>query len=442
MRKIMLVMFLSTLIFYSAFTDCADDIYYEPSEANYIDFMLHGRNILRATPQKITKTLQGITFTSDYDNGSLQDVEEVETNVFNCTIYVESGTLGKAQYWFRFKMTGVAGKSITLNITHPQNRCTVISFDGINWRRMTDAEAPDTNVLYLSFTAEQNFAELAFFYPLGYKETFDRVSDMIKKSDCATTESIGKSYQGRDMWMITINDKSFPDTQKHRVWVHSRAHAGEATAVHAMLGMLEQALETSDNGERLRRYCIFNIIPIENVDGVYLGHTRWDSQGFDPERDWCDPTTIPEVLNLRKQVEKIMASDNQIEVALNLHSTTGTFSDTFFFKHLYPSVTYAFEAKQQSYIDAVNHATPLFDNLYKGTSQLAACIFIESFFWNNWKEQVMAMTYEGHFQKRITDGNWITSDDYRQIGKAMSAGLIEYFNIPELPKNPNYWMIY
>ena len=381
-------------------------------------------------PQKITKTLQDITFDSNYDNGSLKDVTEGEPDIFNCTIYEEPGELGPKKYWFRFKLSGVAGRSFTLNIDHFQNPRPVISLDGKKWRRLTALEAPASNKIILSFEPAQNEAELAFFYPSGVEETFERVREYVNRCDSFTSKVIGQSFQGRDMVLVTATDPKFPDDSKHRVWMHSRAHAGEATGTLALLGFLDAVTTDSLLARHLRRYCIFNVLPLENVDGVFLGHTRWDSQGIDPERQWVNADRIPETANMKKMVDEFMAGESPIEVALNMHSTMGNYEDTFFYKHVSPSVTTNFEAIQQRYIDAVNHATNLFDNLSPQTSLLNSTIFIESYFWNNWGEAVMAMTHEGHFYHRITDQEWITDDDYHKLGEAMAIALIEYFDLP------------
>jgi zinc carboxypeptidase/carboxypeptidase M14-like protein len=392
--------------------------------------------------QKITKTLQGITFDSNYDNGSLDDVAENGTDRFSCTIYVEPGELGTRKYWFRFKMTGVAGRNIILDITHTENPIPVISLDGKKWRRMTAKEAPTTSRVELSFTGDQDFAEIAFFFPSGVNETYSKVNEYIRRDDDFTSKIIGQSFQGRDMWITCITDASTSDSEKHRVWMHSRAHAGEVTSTLTMLGFMDMATEDSYLGRYLRKHIIFNVVPLLNIDGVSLGHTRWDSRGIDPERQWNNPTRIPEVENLWKKVNEFMAGDNPIEVALNMHSTKGNFKDTFFFKHLYPSVTQNFVTIQQRYIDAFDNATPLFDNLSPGSSQLNASIFIESYFWNHWGESVMALTHEGHFYRKITDNEWITEDDYHEIGKAMASALIEYFDLPPYEEPMSAWILY
>jgi len=406
--------------------------------------ILPSRVLTETFPQKITKTLQGITFDSNYDNGSLADVMEAGTDIFTCIIYEEPGELGPKKYWFRFKLSGVGGMSITLNIDHFQNPRPVISLDGKKWRRLTSMEAPSGSKIILSLDSGQNNAELAFFYPSGVEETYDRVQEYVNRCDSATSKVLGQSFQGRDMVLVTATDPEFPDDAKHRVWMHSRAHAGEATGTLAMLGFLDAVTTDSLVGRHLRRYCIFNVLPLQNVDGVFLGHTRWDSQGIDPERQWGNPSRIPETENIQKAVDEFMEGENPIEVALNMHSTVGNFEDTFFYKHLYPSVTTNFEAIQQRYIDAVNHATNLFDNLSLQTSQLNSTIFIESYFWNNWGEAVMAMTHEGHFYHRITDQEWITDYDYHQLGEAMALAMIEYFDLPPviLDSRGLFWFFY
>jgi hypothetical protein len=192
---------------------------------------------------------------------------------------------------------------------------------------------------------------------------------------------------------------------------------------------LEQCLEESVIGRQLREHLVFHIVPQVNVDGILRGNTRWDAEGDDQEAEWC-AISSPEVAALKAHVDQFMATPMPISVALNLHSTVGNYADSFFFKHLSPSVSVAFEQTQQRFIDSFNAATPLFNNASAQTSQLAACRFIESYFWNTWGASVMAMTYEGHFYRKISDGAWNDGPHYRALGKAMARSLIGYYSLP------------
>lgn len=429
---------LSLCVVASAF---ADDCERFTDLSYYQTNLPRSRTAISSNAQKTSVTLQGIFFDSDYDNGSIDNVTEAGANAFNCTLFTESGEPGTRKYHFRFKMTGVAGRTITLNIDHTQNRRPFISLDGVTWRRCTAAEAPNLGQLVFSFTASQNFAEVAFFEPLGYSEVHGRVNALVASGIGASTATLGNSFQGRPFWLVTVTDPTVPDTGKIRVWMHARVHAGEVTSSHQMLGFLEKVCENSPEGARLRRYCIFNIVPTLNCDGVHLGLTRWDSQGIDLESQWGTPLRTPEVAAIKARVDMFMTGPNPIQAALNMHSTVNDFADTFFFKHLSPSVTTAFETIQQNYIDAFNNASPLFDNLSPQSSQLDPVRFIESYFWNNWAANVMALTHEGHYYERITDGQYLTGNDYKQLGRDMAMATIQYFNLPAF-SSVNDFMLY
>jgi hypothetical protein len=417
---------------------------------------------------KLTTTVNGVTFDSNYDNGSLFSVANGGPNIWNLGLFVEDGdpidAQGTRKYHFRFKMTGVAGKTITLNLDHASNPRPSLSLDnGATWRRMTAAEAPTSTKMVLTFTAAaQNTAEVAFFDPLGLGEIYSRVNSTITNARAAgvqgiTREVLGLSFQSREQWLVTVTDPAYPDAGKHRVWLHARAHAGEVTASHMMLGFLDQVTTDTALGRRLRRFCILNIVPCQNVDGVYLGCTRWDSQGIDPERQWGDPSRIPEVGNIRTRIDTYMAGANPIQVCLNIHSTVNDFADIFFFKHVQgagSTVTAAYETIQQNFINAFDGVTASFDNLDPQTSVLDPVKFVESYMWNNWGQAVMAMTNEGHYYNRITDGAWIntsaeyysattdglwiTGTDYQGLGRSLAESLVPYFSLP-VPVGMSGW---
>ena len=385
-----------------------------------------------AQSNKLTATLDGITFDSSYDNGSLAAISKLALNEYDTTLYTDTGEKGPAEYWFRFTMSGVAGRTITIHLDHTHNPVPflrVLDPGPGAWRRMTANEAPDNSTLTLSFDTNTTTVELAFFEPLGYTETLAAVTNLTAASPYAILTTLGQSFENRDLHLVTVNNPDYPDAGKHRVWVHTRVHAGEITSTHTMLGFLSQVLANSATGRRLREYVTFHIVPQVNVDGIHRGHTRWDAQGIDIESEWCN-IRVPEAALLKGQVDFLMTQSNPISVALNLHSTRGNFTDSFFFKHLSPSVSVAFEGIQQNYIDAVDAATPLFDNLSAQTSQLNPCTFIESYFWNNWGESVMALTEEGHYYRRITDNAWTDGAHYREIGRAMARGLVTYYDLP------------
>lgn len=90
--------------------------------------------------------------------------------------------------------------------------------------------------------------------------------------DLIRVESIGKSHEGRDVWLVTAtNFKSGSDADKPAFWVDGNIHASEVTASAAALYLI-QALATrykkDENITRAMDTRAFYIVPRANPDGA------------------------------------------------------------------------------------------------------------------------------------------------------------------------------
>jgi murein tripeptide amidase MpaA len=88
----------------------------------------------------------------------------------------------------------------------------------------------------------------------------------------ARVESIGKSYEGREIWLLTVtNFESGPDTEKPAVWVDGNIHASEVTTATACLYYLHSLL-TGYGEDADITHCLntraFYICPRINPDGA------------------------------------------------------------------------------------------------------------------------------------------------------------------------------
>lgn len=85
-------------------------------------------------------------------------------------------------------------------------------------------------------------------------------------------ESIGKSYEGRDVWLVTAtNFKSGSDTQKPAMWVDGNIHATELTASAAALYLIHTLATQYKKDETITRALdsrAFYIVPRVNPDGA------------------------------------------------------------------------------------------------------------------------------------------------------------------------------
>ncbi len=87
-------------------------------------------------------------------------------------------------------------------------------------------------------------------------------------------ESIGKSYEGRDIWLATVtNTATGTHEEKPAFWVEANIHASEVTGCTAALHLLHTLLTGHGNDERITRAVdtrTFYVVPRLNPDGAEL----------------------------------------------------------------------------------------------------------------------------------------------------------------------------
>ena len=87
-------------------------------------------------------------------------------------------------------------------------------------------------------------------------------------------ESIGKSYEGRDIWLVTVtNFETGPDLEKPAFLVEANIHAIEVTGCTAALHLVHRLLTDYGSDERVTRALdtrAFYVLPRLNPDGAEL----------------------------------------------------------------------------------------------------------------------------------------------------------------------------
>jgi murein tripeptide amidase MpaA len=90
--------------------------------------------------------------------------------------------------------------------------------------------------------------------------------------DLIRLESIGKSHEGRDVWLVTATSfRSGSDTEKPAFWVDGNIHASEVTASAAALYLIHSLVtkyRTDPNVTRALDTRAFYIVPRVNPDGA------------------------------------------------------------------------------------------------------------------------------------------------------------------------------
>ena len=179
---------------------------------------------------------------------------------------------------------------------------------------------------------------------VGYADLAPRLTSLMAQSDRVSTQVVGTSSLGRDLYLVTLtapekknetkqqtrwrdliqnspekaaNDKKLAADYKTPIWFSANIHGNEWEGTDAAMNYLEE-LATSDSpevAELLEKHRIYFSLTL-NPDGRVGGH-RATALGFDPNRDMIT-NALPEsrsYVSLVQQLLPLYASD--------LHGYTG-----------------------------------------------------------------------------------------------------------------------
>lgn len=109
--------------------------------------------------------------------------------------------------------------------------------------------------------------------------TYEEIVDLLKGYAAAypgwtRLESIGKSAQGRDLWMMTItNPATGPELAKPAMYIDGNTHANEVQGAEAALYTVDYLLKSHGRLPRVTELLdrsVFYIVPVVNPDGRAL----------------------------------------------------------------------------------------------------------------------------------------------------------------------------
>jgi len=170
-----------------------------------------------------------------------------------------------------------------------------------------------------AFTKAKTAGELDFLH----YHTYDEVNAFLRKwaadyPNIVDLYSVGKSFEGRDIWQITITNKSTgKDTDKPAMFIEGNRHSGEVTAAESALWFARHILSGYGKDPALTKLVDTKAIYVRvknNPDGseLYLNtaqSNRSTVRPYDDDRDGLLDEDPPEdldgdgfILQVRKKV--------------------------------------------------------------------------------------------------------------------------------------------
>lgn len=284
--------------------------------------------------------------------------------------------------WFYFRVTGGAGRPLSLRITNcagaaypdgwPGYRACV-SQDREDWTR-AETDYAD-GVLTISLTPSSDSVWVAYFAPYSMERHHDLVASVAAMPG-VDYRSLGQTLDGRELDYFRLPGG------KLQVWLYARQHPGETMAEWWMEGALERLLDEADPVvRRLREKATFHVVPNMNPDGSFRGHLRTNAAGVNLNREWHAPSAekSPEVLFVRNEMDK-----TGVDFAMDVHGDEAIAANFLAGFEGIPSFRQAQQDLFDAFSEALVRATPDFQtdkgyeipaagqaNLSMSTAQLA-----------------------------------------------------------------------
>ncbi len=232
---------------------------------------------------------------------------------------------------------------------------------------------------------------------------------------------IGNSTQGRPLYHVVITNPA-SQLPKKRIWIHARTHPIESESSFVARAIVEELLGGSILGNLILDHAVVHILPMLNPDGVALQNARENARGVDLESNWNAAAPEAEVQALRRHLSALMQSSTPIDVALNLHSAYNC--KRYFVYHAAAGTSVLFTQLEQQFIGFARDRFPggiephdYFVSWTSGTPDR----YPESWFWLNYREAVMALTYE--------DMNCTAAGDYDRTARALLGAAGDYLGL-------------
>ena len=258
------------------------------------------------------------------------------------------------------------------------------------------------------------------------------------KYDFVNIDFIGYSVLDRKLHVLKVKDES--KIAEFRVSIHARTHPNEVQGWYVTDEMINILLSETTLANRLLNKVEFSIIPMINPDGVELNKARQNSNGVDIESNWGSSNPEAEVVALKSYFGDLMNSGLPIDVMLNMHSAY--VCKRYFVYHHQNGTSYSFTQDEKRFIASIQNyfEDGIEDwNYYVSWSKGTPTRYPESWFWRNYTDQVMALTYE--------DMNCSSAGNYDVTAFALLSGIADYFELETLdldifPTNKNVLNIY
>ena len=200
----------------------------------------------------------------------------------------------------------------------------VYSYDRITWYRILGTISGN----YKEYSGIFNRRTIYFShgYPYVYSDLI-ALQNRLAASPFVNVSNVSYSESGRAVKLFRITNPSVSDSGKSLVWVLGRNHVMESNSNYVVEGLIDYLVSSDAGAERLRNQAIVYLVPVMDVDMVFVGGTGKDQLPVDFNRDWDSPSYWNAVRDVKTKMLQTAAS-NRMRIFIDSHDPFPGETDT------------------------------------------------------------------------------------------------------------------
>ncbi len=272
--------------------------------------------------KKIYATAAGVSASNKFNGARLNDFKAENDSTYTVMIAPENTPINPSP-WYAFKLWSETPKKVYINIDYQNGRHRYqpkLSTDGKTWTDLdTNQITKRGGNVQFPLALSRDTLWVAGQELFTTEHLRDWLAGIQEKSNEVKVGTYGKSKLGRPLYTATLFKKN--RNQKEIIVLMSRQHPPETTGQLAFLHFTERLLEDDELTRKFREKYQVLLFPMQNPDGVDLGHWRHNAGGIDLNRDW-DRYNQPET---RQMAQYVTDYANKIQapviLGLDFHST-------------------------------------------------------------------------------------------------------------------------
>lgn len=193
----------------------------------------------------------------------------------------------------------------------------VVSNDGKKWKHIS-VEVTGDNRMKITVHMETDSLYIASVEPYRISD-LNKMLSRIKNEELIEIDTIGKSVEGRNLYLLRVGNKN----AGRSIFIRSRVHPWEPGGNWVVEGIIDRLLQDDrEVKEYLKNYVLY-ILPMANIDGVARGITRFNMNGMDLNRNLnkaANPVLSPENAAMETWLENMIAEGKKPDLAIDFHN--------------------------------------------------------------------------------------------------------------------------